>query len=228
MVMDYVRASAADGTMVPDELYSVYGLAETLGISRSPVREALLRLQDAGLVTIMKNRGFRIRSTQPDDVAEIFSLRLALEVPGARRAARWRSDDFAAGAAELTAAMGELARLDDEQAFFAADQRLHAMILREGRLERGCAIVDNLRANTRLLGASTAGDSRDYSDIIGEHEPIIDAIVAKDPAAAGAAMRAHLETTAVLLTGQALRNSGTSADPESLWEELSRGFAGPA
>ncbi len=223
-VMDHVRTSVVDGSMVPDHMYSVYQLSEDLGISRTPVRDALLRLQDAGLVVIKKNRGFLIKRTRPEDVAEIFGIRIALEVPAARRAALWRADEFTQVADELRAGMVAAAELDDEKLFFAYDQRLHGLILDTALMGRGRTVIDNLRTNTRLLGASTAGDARDYSSILTEHDPIIGAVVAGDPAAAGEAMRAHLETTAVLLIEQALHRAGEDGDPQGLWAALGTGF----
>jgi biotin operon repressor len=59
-VAQAVRDGVAAGELVPDVTYSVYQLAELLGVSRSPVREGLLRLAEAGLIEILRNRGFRV------------------------------------------------------------------------------------------------------------------------------------------------------------------------
>lgn len=223
--MDHVRAAVIGGAMVPDQMYSVYQLSDDLGISRTPVRDALLRLQDAGLVVIKKNRGFLIKRTRPEDVAEIFGIRIALEVPASRRAAQWRDQNFTSAAEELRNGMVDASRQDDETLFFKYDQRLHGLILDTALMGRGRTVIDNLRTNTRLLGASTAGEARDYSSILTEHDPIIEAVVAGDPEASGEAMRQHLETTAVLLIEQALHRVGEEGDPYALWEQLGTGFS---
>ncbi|MER7015413.1 GntR family transcriptional regulator [Saccharopolyspora sp. NPDC000359] len=223
-VMEHVRSAVIEGTMRPQEWYSVYQLADELGISRSPVREGLLRLEEAGLLRFVRNRGFQIIPTTPEDVAEIFSIRLALEVPAAHRAALRADESFAAEAAELRRQMCEAAERDEETRFFAVDQQLHGIVLVAGDMRRGRRIIDQLRVSTRLLGASTAGRSRDYADIIGEHDPIVAAILDGDGPGAARAMREHLEATAVLLVGQALRHAERTEDPQELWKQLRAGF----
>ncbi|KAA5835197.1 GntR family transcriptional regulator [Saccharopolyspora hirsuta] len=224
VVMEHVRSAVVEGTMRPQEWYSVYQLADELGVSRSPVREGLLRLEEAGLIRFVRNRGFQIIPTTPEDVAEIFSIRLALEVPAAHRAALYADESFAAEAAELREQMCEAAEQDDEPRFFAVDQQLHGIVLTAGSMRRGHRIVDQLRVSTRLLGDSTAGRSREYPDIIGEHDPIVAAILAGDGPGAARAMRDHLEATAVLLIGQALHYAERSEDPQDLWTRLRAGF----
>ena len=81
-----VLAAIADGRLEPGGRYSVAQLAEQLGISRTPVREALLVLEREGRVRFERNRGVRILETTAADVAEVFELRLLLEVPAAAKA----------------------------------------------------------------------------------------------------------------------------------------------
>ena len=81
-----VLAAIADGRLEPGGRYSVAQLAEQLGVSRTPVREALLVLEREGRVRFERNRGVRVLETTAADVAEVFELRLLLEVPAAARA----------------------------------------------------------------------------------------------------------------------------------------------
>jgi DNA-binding GntR family transcriptional regulator len=83
-VVHELRESIRSGVLRPGELYSVYQLAEQLQVSRTPVREGLLRLAEAGMVRFERNRGFRVLRSAPADIAGIFHLRLLLEVPAAR------------------------------------------------------------------------------------------------------------------------------------------------
>jgi len=82
-----IRAAIDDGRMKPGVRYSVYQLAESLGVSRTPVREALLRLEEVGLIKFEARQGFRIQLPRSTDIADIFAVRLALELPAVRRAA---------------------------------------------------------------------------------------------------------------------------------------------
>src|SRR6476659_6013932 len=83
-----IRAAIDDGRMKPGVKYSVYQLAEALGVSRTPVRDALLRLEEVGLIRFEARQGFRILLPDPGEIAEIFAIRLALELPAVARAAR--------------------------------------------------------------------------------------------------------------------------------------------
>ncbi len=223
-VMDFVRTSVIERSMVPEELYSVYQLSEQLGISRSPVRDALLRLEEAGLVRFERNRGFRIIPTRPEDVAEIFALRLALEVPAARRAGMHADEEFIITLDEYERLTTESAAADAEKEFFERDQQLHDLILGAAGSHRGREIVNRLRVSTRLLGASTAGDTRTLHDIVGEHAPILAAIRAGDAEAAGEAMKNHLRSTGQLLVAQACRRQESDLDPAAIWESLTLGY----
>jgi DNA-binding GntR family transcriptional regulator len=195
-VVEAVRTGVQQRQLVPGEVYSVYQLAELLGVSRSPVREALLRLAEVGLVEIARNRGFRVVLPTAHDVAEIFEIRLALEPAAARRAAERGCPD----AAGVLATMADAAAYDDEPAFWAADRALHRAILVAAGNRRAAEVVEQLRATTALLGPPTTATGRSLAEIHAEHRPIVDAVLAGDAAAAEDAMREHLEHTRDLLT----------------------------
>ncbi len=90
-----LRQRILTGELAPGTRHSVYRLADELGVSRTPVREAVLRLADLGLVTIERNRGITIRGVRAEDVRDVFELRLLLEVPAAAGAASQVDDALA-------------------------------------------------------------------------------------------------------------------------------------
>lgn len=220
-VMDYVRRSTMDGTLATGEWYSVYQLSDQLGISRSPVRDALLRLEEAGLVRFTRNRGFQIVETRPSDVAEIFALRLGIEPAAAYRAATERTEEQLELAEAIVARMSTARDADDEDSFFIHDRALHELIMRMGHSARGADLVERLRSHTRILGPSTAKSMRTLSDIHAEHEPILAAIIRRSPEMARAAMREHLHITGRLLLAQAITRSG--GDMEEIWARHTAG-----
>jgi DNA-binding GntR family transcriptional regulator len=203
-VVDAVRSGITTGELVPDATYSVYQLAELLGVSRSPVREGLLRLAEAGLVRIDRNRGFRVLTPQARDIEEIIDIRLALEPPAARRAAEQATDAQHAEVRHafdaMGAALGE-ARTGpaDEKRFWVADHAVHDTLMRAGGNLRAAAIIDRLRATTALLGPPTTTAGRTLAEIRDEHEPIVTAVLHRRGADAETAMRRHLEHTGELL-----------------------------
>jgi DNA-binding GntR family transcriptional regulator len=200
--LDGLRSAVVDGRLAPGERYSVGALAERLGVSRTPVREALLVLEREGLVRFERNKGVRIIAPSAADLEEVFALRLLLEVPATRRAcARLAGADLDALDAALDAMAGA-ADAGDELGFMAQDQRFHALLLAAAGSPRLVAVVGRLRDHVRLLGASTAGRSRDLRAIHAEHVAIRDALRARDADGAAAAMRAHLRATGELLAAQ--------------------------
>jgi DNA-binding GntR family transcriptional regulator len=76
-----IRGLVITGQMQPDQLYSVPRLAAELGVSATPVREALLDLEREGLLEAERNRGFRVVSLSLGELNDIFAVRLLLEVP---------------------------------------------------------------------------------------------------------------------------------------------------
>lgn len=218
-----IRQAVRDGALQPGRLYSAYQIADYLGVSRSPVREALMRLAEAGMVAFERNRGFRIVIPGPADIAEIFHLRLLLEVPAARRAASHASAELLAGLRTELAHMCGAAAKHDEPLFMRHDQRLHALIIGSTGNGRLVSLVDNLRDVTRILGASTVDRSRDLDDVAREHVPVVEAIAAGDAPAAGRAMAHHVAHTGRLLVAQAAAEAGGGISAEALWSRTTSG-----
>lgn len=207
------------GILVPGELYSVYRLADELGVSRSPVREALLRLTETGMVVIEKNRGFRVMIPGPRELTEIMAVRLALEVPAAGRVVqRIGSGDLAALHAERDAMRAAVTQ-GDEGTFLRHDQRLHSLLLHLAGNTRVTWIIENLRDATRLVDVSTIRESRSMAEVHREHLPVLIAVERGDAEDARNAMRVHLESTERLLLRRAAETAA-SADDRRLWNEL--------
>ena len=217
-----LRAAIDDGRMKPGVRYSVYQLADSLGVSRTPVREALLRLEEVGVIKFEARQGFQILLPRAADIADIFAVRLALELPAVRRVATTsiRTADVEQRLHRQRDLMRDAAERSDERVFVQHDQGLHDLILEAAGNIRSRSIVKGLRETTRLLGASTADRTRTLTDIDAEHAPIVTAILDGRLDDAENAMRTHLVNTGKLLVAQALRDEGghaAPADVEAVW-----------
>ncbi|HEX2312627.1 MAG TPA: GntR family transcriptional regulator [Thermomonospora sp.] len=201
-VAQVLREAIHSGELRPGELYSVSRISERLGVSRTPVREALLGLADTGLVRIERNRGFRVVRRDPRHIAEVFHLRLLLEVPATRLAARHRDPALLEGLRRELAAMREAAGDHDEARFMEHDRRFHALILDAAGNSLLTATVGNLRDTITTVGASTVDQTRSLADIAAEHDPVLAALAAGDAEAAAEAMRRHVAHTGELLLAQ--------------------------
>lgn len=214
-----LREAIRNGSLTPGALYSVYQIAEDLGVSRSPVREALLRLAETGIVRFERNKGFRVVIPGPKALAEMISVRIALEVPAARRAAIAAKSGADHGLLAECAAMKDASAEANELLFMAHDQRLHTIILELAGNNYVQRIIENLRDASRLVGASTINGSRTLYQVFEEHLPIVDAIVAGDGDAAALAMDHHLRVTGRILLRDAVSrpNAGEHTDDAGLW-----------
>lgn len=214
-----IRAAIDEGRMKPGVLYSAYQLAEALGISRTPVREALLRLEEIGVIGFENRQGFRVLLPEPREIAEIFAVRIDLECPAVARAARLADDDLDQALHTLRDKMAAAARASEERTFGQYDVQLHDALLAAGGNDRARQIVTGLREATRLLGASTVADgTRSLDDIAAEHYPIIDAVTRRSPRVAEKAMHFHISNTGRLLLTRACDGDATAA--RKLWKSV--------
>ena len=203
-----LREAIISGELKPGSLHSVYKLADVFGVSRTPVREAVLRLADTGMVRVERNRGIRIRGVTVEDIREVFELRLIMEVPAASYAAVHGGPALIAAMREELAAMHAAAQADDEARFMKHDRALHDAISAVFGNQRLTAGIGALRDATQARGASTVHRSRGLAEIEQEHAPIVGALVDGDPVAAAARMEQHIIRTGTLLMRQVAEVSG--------------------
>nr|WP_237720054.1 GntR family transcriptional regulator [Streptomyces xiaopingdaonensis] len=188
-----VRQAIVSGEIGPDEIYSASALASRLGVSNSPVREAMLTLVNQGILEPVRNRGFRIVPISEHDLDEIGEMRRMLEVPAVVALIdRARDEDIEAlrpVAAEIEAA----ARTGDVALFLETDRRFHLSLLELGSNTRLVETVAQLRDQTRLYGVSTLAEQGILQQTAPEHFQLLDAVLARDPARAEAVMTRHLD-----------------------------------
>lgn len=198
-VLESVRGAITSGAWAPGEIHSVSEVAQLVGVSRTPAREALLKLADAGLIRFEPNVGFRVQGSSPRTLAEIFHMRILLEGPAVRLTATSPSDATIKQLEEATERMRDAAVSADEPRFMLHDCEFHEVAIGGSGNVRLVAVVRGLRDATMSLGASTVKHSRQLSDILDEHAPILAAIKAKQPDSAEAALVRHLSHTGALL-----------------------------
>jgi DNA-binding GntR family transcriptional regulator len=195
-----LRRAIVEGRLPAGSLTSVRALSEALGISRTPVREALVDLAKEGMVTFERSRGVRVNDSKGHDLLEIFQLRRMVEIPAMREAVlRFTVKDVRALGRELAAMR---AHLDDERTFMHHDRAFHRVPLEVLGNARLIAIVESLRDQTRVRGLSTVGRTRDLRAIVTEHQAIYEAARDKRAARAAQAMERHLLITEELLRAQ--------------------------
>jgi DNA-binding GntR family transcriptional regulator len=172
---------------------SEVALGAELGVSRTPVHEALGRLTVDGLVESMTNRQVRVTSPGPSGIREIYEMRLLLEPAAAQRAATRLS---AAQLESLRDAASFIANSTDRDDWPARaidfDIRFHDVLAAASQHERLAAEITKYRRLVRALCRAT-GSRGNLWQAFREHLAILDALEARDGGAAAAAMAAHIE-----------------------------------
>ncbi len=222
-LVDQVRARIRDemlaGRIVAGQLYGANGIATQLGVSRTPVREALLQMAEAGLVEFHPSRGFTVIPVSVDDVRATFQVRLALEVAAAARAAT-DGGDLTALRTHFTA-LTTAATDGDHLGLMVADRLFHDEILALAGNPRAAKAVRDARDSIFGRGVSVDSPKQSWSYLVEEHRQILEPIEAGDPAAAAEAMRLHLKSTAEELL--AFHGDGTVPEGwDQAWGHLTR------
>lgn len=199
------------GELAPGARLREIELAERLGISRTPVREAIRRLEADGLVVHLARQGAAIRSLDGAEVIELYEMRGVLEGTAARLAARAASavelDELAAINAELaTAAPGPQAQ--------ELNRQFHRTLLDAARNRFLVKAMNALQKTLLILGPSTLEDAARTAEATAEHAAILEAIRGHDGLAAELAMRGHIEA-ALRIRLKAMRGRETPLEEDA-------------
>lgn len=184
-------AAILDGRLRPGERIVETQIAQELGISQGPVREALRDLDIFGFVTCEPFRGARVRALSHADLVSIYPIRAALEGVAAHAAARRTDAAFAAHLMTLLAELRRLAAADDRAAYMAADNALHAAIVAHSGNDWLHRFWGSMHfPMTTLISVSLS--NRSLSELAERHAVLVAALIAGDAAVAELAMRQHI------------------------------------
>jgi len=213
-VTTMIRAAIVAGEMAPGQHYSAIGISEKLGVSRTPVREALQLLEKEGIVTVAKNRGVRVNQISLEDIVEVFQLRLAIEPPAAARGVMNATDDDRARLAQLHLQLLQVGQTGDGRATLEADREFHLYLLGLANNKKLDGVVGELRNLVLAHGQTTIPYARSSQELAGDREEIMAAILAQDAPAAATAVREHVMRTAqMLIRSICSRTEGMEAQP---------------
>jgi DNA-binding GntR family transcriptional regulator len=181
-----IRGRIIAGDIVPGAIYSIPQFAALLGVSATPVREAILDLGNQDLVEVVRNRGFRVR-----DIDEVVQLRLMLEVPAVIAIAKDPPTHLLADLRRMTGAITASAQAGDLVGFVENDRDFHLALLSCCGNQRLVAVVGRLRDQSRLYrGLADTGPLMDFTH---EHDELLDAVERADPAAAEKVITRHIK-----------------------------------
>lgn len=206
IVCENLRDAIKKGILEPGERLMEVQLADELGISRTPVREAIRKLEQEGYVIMMPRRGTYVADVSVSDIKEIFEIRSALESLATGLAARRIEPDELEKLQSLLNEIEGYIEQNNIEKIVETDIKFHELLYQVSRNDRLFAIISNLKeqlARFRTLSMSYPGRLRETFE---EHSEMVEAIADGDVSAARDAAEHHMEHAEETLL-KALRKS---------------------
>ncbi|MFK0297143.1 GntR family transcriptional regulator [Streptomyces sp. NPDC090442] len=208
-VTDALRAALIAGRMRPGTLYSAPVLAEMLGVSPTPVREAMQDLAKEGMVEVVRNRGFRVTAVSERELDELVAVRLLTEVPTMGEVAEAYNASMDGEFARLRQIARDLetaAESNDLVSYMQLDTEFHTSFLALHGNTMLATLVRNMRSRSRLYGLEALARTGRLIASTREHMQMIDLAATKNRKALEALTRVHIgHTRSIWASGGANR-----------------------
>ncbi len=190
---DRLKAAIREGSLEPRRFYPLGDVASAFGISRTPVREAVLKLAHDGLLEILPQRGFRVREIPPEEAAEVFELRTLIEGRAVEKLGRFATEK---DVRDFRAILRRQQRAThDTASFLNIDEEFHLTMLERAGLRRAREFLITLRDVIWILGFDALGLPGRLDEVLVEHTNVVDFIERHDPERARRALDTHLTST---------------------------------
>lgn len=191
-VYTVLRNNILDMSFEPGMVLRKSALCEQLGVSRSPVAEALGKLSGEGLVDIIPQSATRVSQFSLSELREESFLREAVEVAAVAKVAEARTDEQLVKLTRNLRLQGLLINDNDVQGFFEADVHFHEMIMEFTGFTKVVAVAGQMSLQLRRARMLLLPENGRAAQALAEHLAILDAIAAQNVEAARASMSTHL------------------------------------
>ena len=195
LAYDRIKGLLVSGQLNFDQIYSANQFAEMLGVSRTPVREALLQLSAEGLLIPVQGRGFKMKGFSEKEIKDFFEARLMIETYVISRLVKGiRGEDVKA----LQTSLKQMVRSADKgdiYGFLEADKAFHMNLIHRYTNRLLESIMENIRNLISILGQKALSSSGRIEEVLQEHRAIVEAVKEKDANKAAKAMSHHLNRT---------------------------------
>ena len=188
-----LRRAISDGSFAPGDQLGEAALARTLGVSRGPLREAMQRLTQEGLLVSHRNRGLFVADLTPEAVADMYLLRTTIETAALQRVLE--SGAGARTADELDSAVDAMAARAEEPrsaAMVAADLDFHHALVEAARSPRLSRVHETVLVETSMCLHAMSATYSDADSRLSEHRAIAEAVRAGDAARATSLLVEHM------------------------------------
>ena len=197
MAYNALRNAILDGRLRRNEIYNEMALAKELGISRTPVREALLELSSQNLVTFLPRRGVIVNSFTDKDIEEIFELRKAIELAAVEKVCNLQTPCNFSKIQKTIDRQRNAINEENYSKFMQADREFHTLFCEFMGNKRILAILENIRDIVHLIGWQAMTVEGRMKKVIVEHEKVLNEVKNGKTAAARKAMDIHLEMSKI-------------------------------
>lgn len=199
IVFDVLMKAIMQGQLSPGERLLEVQLAEEMGVSRTPVREAIRRLELEGFVVMIPRKGAYVAGLSVDDVESVYEIRTALETLAVRLAAqRMEAEDYRR-LDELARQMHETWQEGNVDNWVALDAQFHEYLYKFSRNERLVQMMNNIMEQLSRYRIISLANVEVRHNSLAEHQEVVEALRRRDSNGAAAAAARHIENTKLSL-----------------------------
>ena len=195
-IAESLAAAINTGELAPGTLVTVPTLAVRFEVSATPVREAMLDLEQRGYVAAVRNKGFRVTEMSDKDLRDVIELRQLLEAPIMGALAGTLDDETIARWRGVAEQISEFAGHKDLAGFLASDRLFHLGLLALHGNPQLVEMVGELRAQTRMVSIASMMQSDELWETAREHHVMLDLLASGDAAELSRLTVHHLATVA--------------------------------
>ena len=193
VVFNTLRHAILKGELEPGERLMEIALAQKLGVSRTPIREAIRKLELEGLVVMVPRKGAEVADITEKDLRDVLEVRTALEELSIELAMKNMNDDDYKQLREANELFAKDSEGDDLIKIAEADVAFHEIIYMATGNKRLIQMINNLREQMYRYRLEYIKDKSTHARLVEEHNKIIDAMKKNDVTAAKAAIKLHVE-----------------------------------
>jgi DNA-binding GntR family transcriptional regulator len=193
LVLEQLREAIVNGTIQQGTVLRTAELAQEMGVSRMPVREALHRLEAEGLVTMQPYRGAIITPLSTDKVTDAYELLSVIEAMSARKAAEVINEEQLAELDELLDEMDEVRRSGDTTAYSKYNRQFHSLVYVHYHNERAHEIMSDLWNYVYRLRRMYPQAPERMEQGMQQHRDLVQALRVHDPVKVERIVRTHVE-----------------------------------
>jgi DNA-binding GntR family transcriptional regulator len=202
LIAGQLREAIMYGDLAPGAQLSEADLSSQFGVSRGPLREAMQRLVQEGLLRSERNRGLFVMELDAGDIRDIYAARTAIEGAAAAMVLRANRAGAVAALRSACAAMTQAATRDDMVRLSDADLRFHELLVSQSESPRLVRMHQTLIVESRMCMTALEDKYRLPADVVEEHSLIVDAIEAQDAPLALQRIEDHMQDALTRLVPQ--------------------------